>query len=51
MSPFISNSLHKWLNEMEDDLVTGAMRRTLERNKTSWNYVKSIMEGYRDSDP
>ncbi|WP_085994137.1 DnaD domain-containing protein [Oceanobacillus senegalensis] len=48
ISPYISNSLQEWLNEMDEDLVIEAMKRTLERNKTSWNYVKSILQSWKD---
>lgn len=35
-----------WVRDLGEELVIGAMKRALERNKTSWSYVKSILKAW-----
>lgn len=46
VSPFVTESLLDWIDSLGEDLVIAAMKRALERNKTSWAYVKSILNAW-----
>ncbi|MFD1361272.1 DnaD domain-containing protein [Lentibacillus salinarum] len=48
-SPFVVDSIVNWCHDMGEPLVTEAMKRALERNKTSWGYVKSILQAWAKS--
>lgn len=43
LSPFVMDSLNDWVGDVGETLVMEAMKRALERNKTSWGNVKSIL--------
>ncbi|MFD1850949.1 DnaD domain-containing protein [Oceanobacillus bengalensis] len=45
-SPFVVESLMHWIGDIGEVLVIEAMKRALERNKTSWGYVKSILQAW-----
>jgi len=45
-SPFVAESLLDWVQDLGDELVIEAMKRALERGKTSWSYVKSILNSW-----
>ena len=46
VSPFVTESLLDWINSLGEELVIEAMKRALEQNKTSWAYVKSILNAW-----
>lgn len=46
VSPFVIESLLDWINSLGEELVIEAMKRALEQNKTSWAYVKSILNAW-----
>ncbi|WP_197482167.1 DnaD domain-containing protein [Oceanobacillus sp. Castelsardo] len=43
ISPFVTKSLNDWIENVGETLVLEAMKRALERNKTSWVNVKGIL--------
>jgi DnaD/phage-associated family protein len=45
-SPFVAESLMDWIQSLGEELVIEAMKRALERGKTSWGYVKSILNAW-----
>lgn len=47
-TPFIAESLLDWIDVLGEELVIKAMQRALERGKTSWGYVKSILNSWHD---
>ncbi|WP_156290680.1 DnaD domain protein [Oceanobacillus salinisoli] len=46
VSPFVADSLVDWVREVGEELVLEAMKRALERNRTNWGYVKSILQSW-----
>ncbi|MYL56611.1 DnaD domain protein [Virgibacillus halodenitrificans] len=46
LRPHISNEIAGWSAELGDELTIEAMKRSLERNKISWGYVKSILQSW-----
>ncbi|CDQ20327.1 DnaD domain-containing protein [Halobacillus karajensis] len=46
LSPHISDEIAGWSAEIGDELTIEAMKRSLERNKISWGYVKSILQSW-----
>ncbi|MFD1608853.1 DnaD domain-containing protein [Oceanobacillus luteolus] len=46
VGPFVAESLQDWIQTLGEELVIEAMKRALERNKTSWGYVKSILNDW-----
>jgi len=46
VGPFVAESLMDWINDLGEALVVEAMKRALEQNKTSWGYVKSILNSW-----
>ncbi|MFA1820146.1 DnaD domain-containing protein [Virgibacillus oceani] len=45
-SPYVSRELLHWVNNMGEQLVLHAMKRALDRGKTSWGYVRAILENW-----
>jgi DnaD/phage-associated family protein len=43
LNPYTMQNIINWTNDLNDELVVEAMKRTLEANKTSWNYTKAIL--------
>ncbi|RDY69100.1 DnaD domain protein [Halobacillus trueperi] len=46
LRPHISNEIAGWIAELGGELTIEAMKRSLERNKISWGYVKSILQSW-----
>lgn len=46
ITPYVSQDLLIWLQDLGDELVIEAMKRALERNKKNWGYVKSILQSW-----
>jgi len=46
MSPFVIESISDWVDDVGEKLVMEALKRALEQNKTSWGYVKSILQAW-----
>ena len=46
VSPFVAEDILGWVEDVGGELVVEAMKRGLERNKTSWGYVKSILQSW-----
>lgn len=46
ISPFLSDTLLNWVNDMGEDLVLDAMKRALEQGKGNWSYVKGILQAW-----
>jgi DnaD/phage-associated family protein len=46
VSPFVAEDILNWTKDVGELLVIEAMKRSLERNKTSWGYVKSILRSW-----
>ncbi len=44
--PQISEELLAWSEDLGEQMVIEAMRRSLDRNKLSWGYVKSILHSW-----
>ncbi|WP_227396806.1 DnaD domain-containing protein [Jeotgalibacillus aurantiacus] len=42
-SPYLMNEILQWADEYSDTLIIEAMKRSLEANKRSWGYIKSIL--------
>ncbi|MED4473962.1 MULTISPECIES: DnaD domain-containing protein [Bacillaceae] len=47
MSPFVIESMSDWVDDVGEALVMEAMKRALEQNRTSWGYVKSILQAWK----
>lgn len=46
ITPHVSDDLLVWLDDLGDEMVIEAMKRSVERNKRSWGYVKSILQSW-----
>ncbi|MGM8212607.1 DnaD domain-containing protein [Virgibacillus sp. W0430] len=46
--PQISEEMLDWINDFGDEMVIEAMKRSLERNKPSWGYTKSILKSWHE---
>lgn len=46
ISPFVLESILDYVQDLGDELVVEAMKRALERNKSTWAYVKSILNSW-----
>ncbi len=46
ISPFVSDALQNWVNDMGEDLILDAMKRALERGKGNWGYVQGILQAW-----
>ncbi|SEQ22749.1 DnaD and phage-associated domain-containing protein [Virgibacillus subterraneus] len=46
IQPYISEEIIMWINDLGDDMVIEALRRSLDRNKPSWGYAKSILQSW-----
>ncbi|GGK02423.1 hypothetical protein GCM10007063_25920 [Lentibacillus kapialis] len=46
ISPFVSDALLNWVDDVGEELVLDAMRRALERGKRNWGYVKGILQAW-----
>ncbi|MFA1822759.1 DnaD domain-containing protein [Virgibacillus oceani] len=46
-APYVRNELLHWVNHSGEQLVLNAMKRALDRGKTSWGYVRAILENWR----
>ncbi|MGP4070636.1 DnaD domain-containing protein [Halobacillus sp. B29] len=44
--PKISEEIVSWSEDLGEPLILEAMRRSLDRNKPSWGYVKSILQSW-----
>ncbi|MFC7061114.1 DnaD domain-containing protein [Halobacillus seohaensis] len=44
--PQISEEIISWIEEIGDLLTMEAMKRSVDRNKLSWGYVKSILQSW-----
>ncbi|UOQ95093.1 DnaD domain protein [Halobacillus shinanisalinarum] len=44
--PQISEELLSWSEDLGEQMVIEAMKRSLDRNKPSWGYVKSILHSW-----
>ncbi len=44
--PQISEEVTTWSEDLGDPLVVEAMKRSLDRNKPTWGYVKSILKAW-----
>ncbi|QAS52345.1 DnaD domain-containing protein [Halobacillus litoralis] len=44
--PQISEEIVKWVEDLGDPLIVEAMKRSLDRNKPTWGYVKSILQSW-----
>ncbi|MGI8314910.1 DnaD domain-containing protein [Halobacillus mangrovi] len=44
--PQLSEEIKSWSKYLGDSLVVEAMKRSLDRNKPSWGYVKSILQSW-----
>ncbi|MFD1349485.1 DnaD domain-containing protein [Oceanobacillus caeni] len=47
INPLLKDSINNWARDMGETLVMEAMKRALDRNKTSWGYVKSILQTWK----
>ncbi|WP_343750524.1 DnaD domain protein [Lentibacillus halophilus] len=46
ISPFMSDSLMNWVDDVGEALVVDAMKRAVERGKSNWSYVKAILQAW-----
>lgn len=46
VSPFLAEELLSWINDFGDDFVIEAMKRSLERGKFNFGYVKGILKSW-----
>lgn len=46
INPFITQEMTDWCNNLGDDLVTEAMKRSLSQNKRTWSYVNGILKDW-----
>ena len=44
--PKISEEIANWSEDLGEPLILEAMRRSLDRNKPTWGYVKSILQSW-----
>ena len=47
-TPYVAEDILYWINDIGDEMVIEAMTRSLERNKTNWGYVKSILRSWHN---
>lgn len=47
-TPYVAEDILYWINDVGDEMVIEAMTRSLERNKTNWGYVKSILRSWHN---
>jgi DnaD/phage-associated family protein len=43
LSPYISEKISTWIDDLSDELVLEAMKIALSRNKHTWSYVNGIL--------
>ncbi|MCM3396457.1 DnaD domain protein [Oceanobacillus profundus] len=46
--PGITEEMLDWINDMGDEMVIEALKRSLDRNKPSWGYAKSILKSWHE---
>jgi DnaD/phage-associated family protein len=46
ISPFLSEKISKWVDDLSEELVIKAMEITLERNKRSFSYTEGILKDW-----
>lgn len=46
VTPFISEDILEWINDMGEPLILYAMKLSLEQGKTTWRYVKGILKAW-----
>ena len=46
IGPYMKSDLIKWVNDVGEPLVIAAMKRTLERGKENWGYIKAILQNW-----
>src|SRR5699024_1907629 len=47
LSSYVRGEVLHWVNHSGEQLVLHAMKRALDRGKTSWGYVRAILENWR----
>lgn len=48
ISPYVQENMLSWIQELGEELVVHAMKRTLEQNKTTWSYVQGILKAWSE---
>lgn len=48
LRPIISEEILDWINDLGDVMVIESLKRSLERNKPSWGYAKSILKSWHE---
>ncbi|MBP1971758.1 DnaD/phage-associated family protein [Virgibacillus natechei] len=46
ISPYVADELINWVTDLGEPLILNAMKRTLERGKANWGYVKGILQAW-----
>lgn len=46
ISPHVQEDMLYWIQDIGEELVIHAIKRTLEQNKTAWSYVKGILRAW-----
>jgi len=46
INSFLSEEIGHWIDDLNDELVIEAMKRSLEQNKKTWGYVKGILKSW-----
>ncbi|WP_162985889.1 replication protein [Virgibacillus sp. Bac330] len=44
--PALADEMLVWINDFGDEMVIEAMQRSLDRNKPSWGYARSILQSW-----
>lgn len=47
LNSYMKNELTKQIRDLGEDLVLHAMKKTLDRGKTNWNYAKAILTDWK----
>ncbi|MBP2075886.1 DnaD domain-containing protein [Oceanobacillus polygoni] len=47
LNGYMKNELTKQIHDLGEDLVLHAMKKTLDRGKTNWNYTKAILTDWK----
>lgn len=46
ISPFVTDAIPNWVNDVGEEFVLDAMKRALECGKSNWGYVKGILQAW-----
>ncbi|MBM7571400.1 DnaD domain-containing protein [Aquibacillus albus] len=48
ITPYVKKEITSWVENLNEALILEAMKQALERNHIKWNYVKAILQTWKD---